>query len=187
MQLKLIAILILFALPLQAGEVTLAWDAVQAGNLAGYRIYIGDAPGTYSRSIQTGNVTIFKVVNLADGTHYFAATAYDSSGGESGYSNEVFTTIAPAPFEIKTLAVSMQWFGVVLFCSTSQNANAIVKYTDILTGEAQAVITTLDYSKTEHRAVLYLPMGTQRYYTYEWSTTNAAGQTAILGGTFQVR
>jgi hypothetical protein len=73
----------------------LTWDAVSAANLAGYRIYYGIAPGTYLQSSGQGldakNSTTYTVTGLSSGTrYYFAATAYDTSNIESGYSNEVF-------------------------------------------------------------------------------------------------
>lgn len=171
-----------------AGEVTLAWDPSVSENVTGYKLHIGSASRMYSKTVDTGNVLIFKLTNLADGTHYFAATAYDSVGNESDYSNEVSATLAPNAFEIKTLAVSMRWFGVILLCTTSQNASAVLRYTDLDTGEQQTVVATLESNmKLEHRAILNLNMGTVKYYRYEWTVTNADGTTAVLGGTFQVR
>jgi chitodextrinase len=82
-----------------ATSATLAWDAVTAASLSGYRIYYGTAPGTYVQAIghgvNVGNVTTFTVTGLSSGTrYYFAATAYDTSNNESAYSNEI-TKIIP--------------------------------------------------------------------------------------------
>lgn len=69
---------------------TLAWDANTEPELAGYRIYYGTAPRTYGAPIDVGNVTTYKVQGLTRGQrYYFAATAYDAVGNESGFSNEV--------------------------------------------------------------------------------------------------
>jgi chitodextrinase len=81
-----------------SGTATLAWDAVSASNLSGYRIYYGTAPGTYmqplGQGINVGNVTSYTVTGLTSGTrYYFAATAVDTSGNESTFSNEVFKDI----------------------------------------------------------------------------------------------
>ena len=62
-----------------------------------------------------------------------------------------------------------------------------MRYTDLQTGERQTVIATPDASKTQHRAVLYLPMGSQKYYRYEWTVTDASGAVQVDGATFQVR
>ena len=80
-----------------ASTAVLAWDAVTAPNLAGYRVYYGSAPGTYlqaiGQGIEVGMNTTYTVTELTGGTWYFAATAYDSSGGESIYSNEVSKSV----------------------------------------------------------------------------------------------
>lgn len=81
--------------PAQANNTAvLEWDAVVDPNLAGYRVYYGTAPGTYRQPVGKGievdmNNTIYTVTGLTNGTWYFAATAFDWSGGESPYSNEV--------------------------------------------------------------------------------------------------
>jgi len=78
---------------------TLAWDAVQATALSGYRIYYGTSPGLYFQSRGNGltissNVTTHVVTGLSSGTtYYFAATAFDTSGNESAYSAEVSKAI----------------------------------------------------------------------------------------------
>jgi chitodextrinase len=74
---------------------TLTWDAVTYPTLSGYRVYYGTSPGNYLQSagqgINVGNVTTYPVTGLSSGTrYYFAVTAFDSSGNESGFSNEVF-------------------------------------------------------------------------------------------------
>lgn len=187
---KLIFVLcfLLLSTSLIAGDVSLSWDPSISENIAGYKLYIGSASRTYSKIVDVGNVLLFRLTNLPIGTSYFAATAYDAVGNESDYSNEVSKTFTEFPFEIKTLAVSMRWFGVVLLCTTSQNASAILRYTDLQTGEVQTVVATLESNrKLEHRAILYLNMGTVKFYRYEWEVKDDTGKTEVLGGTFQVR
>ena len=58
----------------------------------GYRVHYGTQSGVYSTHTYTGNVTSWTVQNLAPDTYYFAVTAV-KGGYESGYSNEVSTTI----------------------------------------------------------------------------------------------
>ena len=81
-----------------SNSASLAWDAVTASTLAGYRVYFGNAPGTYLQSpgqgISVGNVTTYTVMGLASGTrYYFAVTDFDTLGNESSYSNEVFKDV----------------------------------------------------------------------------------------------
>jgi hypothetical protein len=81
----------------RAEQVTLAWDANTESDLAGYKLHYGTAGNSYSVHIDVKNVTTYTVAGLTAGqTYYFAATAYDASGNESGYSNSVSYTV-PAP------------------------------------------------------------------------------------------
>jgi hypothetical protein len=81
--------------PAIAGSVTLAWDPVSAGALAGYKVYYGTSSRSYFASIPIGTATTYTIpygLLLAGQTYYFAVTAYDNAGNESGYSNEVSKT-----------------------------------------------------------------------------------------------
>jgi chitodextrinase len=83
---------------LAPNTATLAWDAVTAPNLGGYRIYYGTAPGIYlqpvGQGLDAGKVTTYTVTGLGSGIRYhFAVTAYDSSNNESVFSNEAFKDI----------------------------------------------------------------------------------------------
>jgi len=75
------------------GNVTLTWAANREPDLAGYKIYIGTASGTYSypgSPFLTGKVTSYTVSDLPKGqTYCFAISAYDSAGNESVLSAEV--------------------------------------------------------------------------------------------------
>jgi hypothetical protein len=103
--------LILFSPPpskVHAAQVTLAWDANTDPNLAGYKIHYGNAGGSYPTVVDVGNQTTCTIPNLSAGmTYYFAATAYDQSGQESGYSNEVvYDAPSPCPFSLSLAANS---------------------------------------------------------------------------------
>ena len=75
--------------------VTVSWDANTESDLAGYRIYIGDETGKYDNGTDVGLKTIFEWKNLDPGrTYFFVVTAYDKSGNESGFSDEVSYTLA---------------------------------------------------------------------------------------------
>ena len=85
-----------------AAQVTLAWDASTDPNVAGYKIHYGTTSGNYPAVVDVGNKTSCTIANLSAGTaYYFAATGYDSSGQESGYSNEVvFGSPSPCTFSL---------------------------------------------------------------------------------------
>jgi hypothetical protein len=76
-----------------AGDISLAWDASVSAGVAGYKVYVGSGSVTYGTPIAIGDQTAYKVTGLAAGTYYFAVTAYDAGGNESGFSNEVSKTI----------------------------------------------------------------------------------------------
>jgi hypothetical protein len=66
-------------------RITLAWDANTETNIAGYRVYFGTSAGMYSDNVDVGSLTSYTVSGLQPGTrYYFAVTAYNSNGNESG-------------------------------------------------------------------------------------------------------
>lgn len=80
------------------GEVaaTLMWDPVVDPNVQGYTIYYGTQsryavePPAYPGAVNVGANTAYTFTNLQKGTtYYFAVTAYNFSGLESAYSEEV--------------------------------------------------------------------------------------------------
>lgn len=97
------------------GQATLCWDPPTTNvdgtpltDLGGYKIYYGTSSGNYpmTTDIYLGecvpcggshpecalcaNACTYTVTGLTDGaTYYFVATAYNTSGNESEYSNEV--------------------------------------------------------------------------------------------------
>jgi len=81
----------------QAAQASLSWNAPSTNSngtpitdLAGYKLYVGNASRSYQQKLDMGKVTNYAVANLADGsTYYFAVTAYNSAGVESPYSAEV--------------------------------------------------------------------------------------------------
>lgn len=84
-----------------SGEALLSWtppttnvDGTPLTDLSGYKIYYGTATGTYNSTLDVGNTATSTVMNLTEKTtYYFAVTAYDTTGNESSYSNEVSKTI----------------------------------------------------------------------------------------------
>jgi hypothetical protein len=75
-------------------QVTLAWTASSSSNVAGYDLYYGTTSGSLPNSINVGNVTSYTMTGLSPGTtYYFAVTAYDSSGDQSGDSSVVSYTV----------------------------------------------------------------------------------------------
>lgn len=87
-----------------AGQASLTWDAPTTNvdgtpltDLAGYKVYFGTASGVYGPAVDVKNVTVHTVTGLSEGIKYFVVTAYDTSGNESAYSNEVSKNIVVKP------------------------------------------------------------------------------------------
>jgi hypothetical protein len=86
----LLALTFLLAQSALAAQIRLAWDPNTESDLAGYRVYFGTSSRNYGPPINVQNVTVYALTGLTKGqTYYVAVTAYDSSGNESGLSNEV--------------------------------------------------------------------------------------------------
>ncbi len=81
---------LVFPVSSPGASFTLAWDPNQEPDLAGYKLYYGTSSRSYQQNMDVGNLTQYTLTGLQDGvTYYFAVTAYDTEGNESGYSNEV--------------------------------------------------------------------------------------------------
>jgi hypothetical protein len=78
------------SLKLQWNEVTENADGTPITNLAGYKVYVGEEAGVYTRIETVGTVTETEVDGLEVGKKYFIAlTAFNSYNNQSGYSEEV--------------------------------------------------------------------------------------------------
>lgn len=129
---KIIIIILSFLLMLMgatsvlAADFTLIWespttnaDGTPLTDLAGYKVYYGTASGTYGTPINVGNVTTYKVTGLlSDKMYYFVVTAFDTSGNESGYSNQVS--------KMKGVAPSAPVLNSVLYTSLNNFADLVV-------------------------------------------------------------
>jgi hypothetical protein len=83
--------------PIQHG-VDLSWGASSSSNVAGYNVYRAGVSGGPYISVASANAgTSFVDGSVQSGqTYYYVVTAVDTSGTESGYSNQVQAVI-PSP------------------------------------------------------------------------------------------
>ena len=103
LRIAVLAILLMAVIPMAAEKAysatTIAWTAPTTNNdgspltdLAGYNLYYGTSSGNYTNTVRVGNATTY-TLNLAAGSYYFVATAYNSLGVESSDSNQVVKTV----------------------------------------------------------------------------------------------
>ncbi|MBX3327791.1 MAG: fibronectin type III domain-containing protein [Nitrospira sp.] len=74
----------------------LSWDPNPGADLAGYKIYLATASGSYGAPIATTSTdtTSYTVTGLVPNTAYFfVVTAFTTDGAESTFSNEASTII----------------------------------------------------------------------------------------------
>jgi len=126
---KLIFIFLMIPLSVfsqSTGNIKITWDKNTETDLAGYKVYLCE------KSVANGDTSAYAVVvdkkntvasfewrNLQLGKmYYMAVTAYDNSGNESGFSNEVSqflkeveppkdTTPPDAPGNVRVIEVSI--------------------------------------------------------------------------------
>lgn len=88
------AVMVVMANSVFGATVRVSWNPNSEPDLDGYKVYYGTLSGTYARVLDVGAVTSVDVSSLGEGrAYYFAVTAYDIDGNESGFSNEAFILI----------------------------------------------------------------------------------------------
>ena len=109
-------------LPVHASQdVTLAWNPSSTPDIAGYKIYYGTACGCYSNVLEVGNTTNATVSGLVPGIKYFfAATTVDSTGNESGFSNEAIYAVPMAAAVLAPTASPAGQFSFTVSGDTGQ-------------------------------------------------------------------
>jgi len=140
--------LLLFQLPVLAAQsVMLAWQPSPSTNVVGYDIYYGTACRDYDNEITVGNTNSATVTGLADGTtYYFAATAVDSSGVESPFSNEAVYNVPAAAASLAALPGSAGQFnfsvsGVFGYQYVVQTSTDLVNWVSVQTNTAPFTFT----------------------------------------------
>ena len=92
-------IFILIFIPSLVFAVTarVTWNKNTETDIAGYWVYYGPSPSNYDHLVGVGTTPSIDITGLQAGTtYYFAVTALDTSGNQSGFSQQVSITIPAA-------------------------------------------------------------------------------------------
>jgi Purple acid Phosphatase, N-terminal domain len=166
-----------------AADVSLSWRPNSEPELAGYKVYYGGAPGSYGISITVGMQTTHTVTGLNAGTYYFAVTAYDNSGNETGFSNEVSKTITSSvdtrpPVVSSIQSTNITSSGATITWSTNEASDTQVEYG---TSTAYGNSTPLNASLVTAHSVSLSGLQANTSYNYRVKSRDAAGNLAVSG------
>jgi len=170
----------------QPSGITLGWDAVTNAPIAGYRLYWGIAPHTYTQVVQAGPSPSATVSGLSNGvTYYFAVTAYNTNGVESGFSSEISITSGGTNLPVITLtsptnnSVFTEPADISLAANVSSNAHVIDKVQfylgTTLLGQRTAPPYTLTWSNVVAGNYNILAQA-----TYDGSKTVDSGTASVI-------
>lgn len=169
----------LFVQPLSifAFDATLSWSPTGDPTLAGYKIYYGTASRAYGNPIDVGTQVAYTITGLGPGTYYFAVTAYNNLGMESGFSNETNKTMVDLTAPVITgILMNLTSTGAVITWNTDESATSEVEYgTTSSYGSTAAPDATLT---TSHSTALSNLTPSTTYH-YRVKSANASGSISI--------
>lgn len=183
----------LLPIPLYAGNAVLSWDPPTTNvdgtpltDLAGYIVYYGTTPGNYNTMVDVGltstpSTPAYTVGNMIEGNaYYFAVTAYDASGNESGFSNEVFKTITDTATPILSAiqAGNITTNSSTISWATNEPATSQIEYG---TTSAYGSVTVLSSTLLTGHSQTITGLQPLTTYHYRVRSADAAGNLAISG------
>ena len=173
-------ILVLIPAAVAAGQATLSWLPNTEPNLAGYKVYFGQASRTYQAPVDVANSIGYTLTGLQEGVvYYFAVTAYNS-GGESAFSSEVSLLVTDTtPPAISAVAVPVKTTGgATITWTTNEASDSQVEYG---TTTAYGNLTTLNVSLVTSHLVTLSGLVEGRLYHFRLRSRDAAGNLATSG------
>jgi hypothetical protein len=109
-----------------AAKLQISWNPNTESDLKAYRVYYGTTSGSYSYVLDVGTNTSVQIDGFLDGyTYYIALTAYDNTGNESGFSQEVSIEIPEA--QLGVLERITQWI-TGLFSGSQSAGSQLAQY-----------------------------------------------------------
>jgi Fibronectin type III domain len=170
-------LLIVFPTTVLAASVTLRWQANTEPDISGYNLYYGTEEREYGLPIPVSNVTSHTIDNLVEGaTYYFALTAVDTSGNESGYSTEVTanaTSTEPATEDYQ-----------LLLSTNSDHSNAVTLNGQSISGDVYIYLDPEAYVAQVVFSIDGQTHNTENYAPYDlgipFDTTSLANGTHTI-------
>ncbi len=159
-----------------AAQVTLGWDANPEPDIAGYKVHYGTSSRNYSTHIDVGKATTYTVTNLQSVAYYFAVTAYNTSGQESGYSAEAVYNPSSCSYSISASSQSFPASGGT--GSVTVTTSAGCTWT-VINNASSWITVTSNSSATGNGTVNYSAAANP-------GTTSRTGTLIIGGKTFTV-
>jgi len=140
-----------------AANVSLKWDAVSGHGVIGYKVYYsstsaiepynGTGAAEGSSPVDVHNVTTTTLTGLDQNkSYYFAITAYDAAGNESGYSNVAAAVDLALPdVSITYPANNSLVTGTVPFTASASDNIGIARVEFLVNGVVKSTDTTTPY------------------------------------------
>ena len=137
--------------------VVINWNANTESDLAGYKLYWdSNSSAPYANSVTVGNTTVYNKTFTA-GLWFIALTAFDNSGNESGYSNEVvFYVEAPSGATV-TDSLCVSWYrptrwntGAPLLAANIDHYDVLAKLSSEPDWEAATVLNASDIAPSRN-------------------------------------
>ena len=186
--------MIIFQERASAVQINLAWD--ESDGAAGYKIYSGTESNNYTWVVDVGKTISYTTANLTDGyTYYFAATAYDASGLESDYSDEVSysANTVPCSYSISPASAAFNTSGgsgsIVVTTQSGCNwsASSGVSWVTITSGSSGTGSGTIAYTVASNSSAARSVVSTiaGQLFTFNQSGTQSytINASAGTGGT----
>ncbi len=157
-------LLIVLSGQLIAGSVSLAWTANTEQDLAGYRVYRTQSPGTAYLLVNTGLInspSFMDTTVTAGNTYYYTVSAVNSIGQESPKSSEV-KAVVPAskgsalvfPAHMNNIDPSFSGTFIGVAVLNTASSDNVVDITSVDSSGAEQMVTSSVYAPSVQNAFL---------------------------------
>lgn len=115
-----------------ASPVVINWNPNTESDLAGYKLYWDtNSSAPYANNVTVGNTTVYQKTFTA-GLWFIALTAFDASGNESGYSNEVVFYVEAPSGSTVTDSLCVSWFRPTRYTNGAPLSASNIDHYDVL-------------------------------------------------------